>query len=75
MKPYPKYKPSNIPWLGDVPGHWENRKLRTLLSSVNERNRTDLPYPMRTLNEIKADIFALEAETEGLLDEIVGENE
>ncbi len=23
MKPYPKYKNSNIPWLGDVPEHWE----------------------------------------------------
>lgn len=23
MKPYPKYKPSGIEWLGDVPEHWE----------------------------------------------------
>ena len=23
MNKYPKYKPSNIPWLGDVPEHWE----------------------------------------------------
>jgi type I restriction enzyme M protein len=30
---------------------------------------------MRTLAEIKADIFALEQETEGLLEEIVGEAE
>lgn len=22
MKPYPKYKPSGVPWLGDVPEHW-----------------------------------------------------
>ncbi len=29
--------------------------------------------PMRTLDEIKADIFALEAETDGLLEEIIGE--
>jgi len=28
---------------------------------------------MRTLEEIKADIFALEKETDGLLEEIVGE--
>ncbi|WP_302141355.1 type I restriction-modification system subunit M [Halomonas alkalicola] len=33
------------------------------------------PAPMRTLDEIKADIFALEEETEGLLDQIVGEAE
>jgi type I restriction enzyme M protein len=31
------------------------------------------PQPLRTLEEIRADILALEKETEGLLDEIVGE--
>jgi len=31
------------------------------------------PAPMRTLDEIKADIYALEQETEGLLEEIIGE--
>jgi len=31
------------------------------------------PAPMRTLEEIKADIYALEQETEGLLEQIVGE--
>ncbi|CCO22317.1 type I restriction-modification system subunit M [Maridesulfovibrio hydrothermalis] len=33
------------------------------------------PIPMRTLDEIKADIFAIEQETEGLLEEIIGEAE
>ena len=32
------------------------------------------PQPMRTLEEIRADILALEKETEGLLDEIMGTN-
>ncbi|HAU0965764.1 TPA: SAM-dependent DNA methyltransferase [Legionella pneumophila] len=32
------------------------------------------PAPMRTLEEIKTDIFAIERETEGLLEEIVGED-
>ena len=30
------------------------------------------PQPLRTLDEIRADILALEKETEGLLHEIVG---
>ena len=30
------------------------------------------PQPMRTLKEIRADILALEGETEGLLGEILG---
>jgi type I restriction enzyme M protein len=33
------------------------------------------PTPMRTLDDIKADIYALEQETEGLLEQIVGEAE
>ncbi len=33
------------------------------------------PQPLRTLEEIKADILALEKETEGLLDEIIGGGE
>ena len=27
-KPYKKYKPSNIAWLGEIPEHWEVRKLK-----------------------------------------------
>ena len=25
---YPKYKPSGVEWLGDVPEHWEVRRLK-----------------------------------------------
>ena len=32
------------------------------------------PQPLRTLNEIRADILALEKETEGLLSELIGDN-
>lgn len=30
LKPYAKYKPSGIAWLGDIPEHWEVRKLKYL---------------------------------------------
>ena len=30
-------KPSGVEWLGDVPAHWEIRKLKSLMSSVNEQ--------------------------------------
>ena len=33
------------------------------------------PQPMRTLEEIRADILELEKETEGLLGEILGESQ
>lgn len=28
MKPYASYKPSGVPWLGEVPGHWDGKRLR-----------------------------------------------
>ena len=28
MKPYPKYKPSNIPWIGEIPEHWEKSRYK-----------------------------------------------
>lgn len=31
-KPYPKYKNSNIPWLGEIPEHWEITKLKYLIT-------------------------------------------
>ena len=30
LPPYPKYKDSGVPWLGDIPEHWEVRRLRNL---------------------------------------------
>jgi type I restriction enzyme, S subunit len=38
-----KMKPSGVDWLGDVPEHWEMKKLRTILKPVSERNKPDLP--------------------------------
>jgi len=33
-KPYPKYKPSGVEWLGDVPEHWEVSKLKYVLLTI-----------------------------------------
>ena len=35
LKPYAEYKESGLPWLGQVPGHWEVRKVREVASVVN----------------------------------------
>jgi len=37
LKPYPAYKDSGIPWLGQVPEHWELRSLRA--SAIVEKGR------------------------------------
>ena len=31
LNPYPAYKNSGVPWLGDVPAHWEVRRLRNVI--------------------------------------------
>lgn len=31
FKPYPNYKPSGVEWLGDIPAHWEIRRLRNVI--------------------------------------------
>ena len=45
MNKYPKYKPSNIPWLGDVPEHWEivsNRRLFFERKEYNDEEEAEL---------------------------------
>lgn len=32
MKPYPSYKPSGVPWLGDMPEHWESKAAKFLVT-------------------------------------------
>lgn len=40
---YPKYKPTGVEWLGEVPEHWEVRRLGTLFHQVDEEGNSDLP--------------------------------
>ena len=39
-KPYPRYKPSGVEWLGDVPAHWKVRRGKTLFQPVDVRSET-----------------------------------
>ena len=59
---YPAYKPSGVPWIGDVPSHWEMRKLRNIIAAIGERNRPDLPLlsVVRERGVILRDITNLE---------------
>lgn len=38
IKPYPAYKDSGVPWLGQVPEHWGIRRLGALLQERRETN-------------------------------------
>ena len=35
LNPYPEYKDSGLPWLGQVPAHWEIRRGKSLFSESN----------------------------------------
>ena len=39
-RPYPAYRPSGVPWLGDVPAHWEVRRSKFFYREVDERSIT-----------------------------------
>jgi len=38
---YPAYKPSGIDWLGEVPEHWEVKRLKFLSQLINEKVEVD----------------------------------
>ena len=43
LKPYPAYRDSGSPWLGEVPEHWEVRRNGRLFIQRNETEYADLP--------------------------------
>ncbi|WP_294535832.1 restriction endonuclease subunit S [uncultured Rhodoblastus sp.] len=40
LRPYPEMKPSGLSWLGNVPAHWDVRRIKTLLREVDSRSKT-----------------------------------
>jgi type I restriction enzyme S subunit len=38
MKKYDTYKPSGVEWLGEIPEHWETRRIKHLFKEINERS-------------------------------------
>ena len=41
LKPYPAMKDSGVPWLGEVPGHWDVLPNRAIFSEVNDRDHPE----------------------------------
>jgi type I restriction enzyme S subunit len=40
LKPYPEYKDSVLPWLGEVPVHWVERRAKYFFREVDERSES-----------------------------------
>lgn len=41
LAPYPVYKDSGVPWLGEVPEHWAVKPNRALFEEVKDQNHPD----------------------------------
>ena len=54
-RPYPARKPSGVPWLGDLPAHWDVRRLKTFaemrVSNVDKHVREG-ELPVRLCNYV-----------------------
>ena len=66
-RPYPAYRDSGVMWLGEIPGHWEVRKLRhvtSLIVSNVDKNSSADEYPVRLCNY--TDVYNHEVISDGL---------
>jgi type I restriction enzyme S subunit len=53
--PYPAYKPSGADWLGDIPAHWEVRRLKFLASVIFsnvDKHSKEEELPIRLCNYV-----------------------
>lgn len=72
MRPYPHYKPSGVPWLGVVPGHWNVERLRfrvKLNPSFSKPLSSDLPVSFLPMEAI-GDDGSLDLERTRLVGEV-----
>ncbi len=61
MKQYESYKPSGTPWIGDIPSHWEKKRLRFVCefrngytpSKTNQDFWTDGTIPWYRMDDIR----------------------
>ena len=51
LKPYPEYKESGLPWLGQVPRHWEmRRRMKFLFMERVQKGFPDEPLLAATVD-------------------------
>jgi len=55
LKPYPAYKDSGVPWLGEIPAHWDvkrQRNIADMLVSNVDKLSVDGEVPVRLCNYV-----------------------
>jgi len=48
-EPYPEYKDSGVDWLGEVPGHWDVKRLKYMTSINDETLAESTPFDYEIL--------------------------
>lgn len=51
MKRYDTYKDSGVQWLGEIPGHWEMRKMKYIFDERSEKKHPNEPMLSATQSE------------------------
>ena len=69
LDPSPRLKPSGVEWLGDVPEHWEVRRLRTLADittgskdTVDREDGGEYPFFVRSQTVERIDTWSFDGE-------------
>ena len=65
--PYPQYKPSGVDWLGEIPAHWEVRRLKFVASVVYsnvDKHTKEGEFPVQLCNYV--DVYKNERITQDL---------
>lgn len=52
MKRYESYKPSGISWIGEIPSHWNIKRIKYLFKEEDEKN-SDLSFQLLTFSRKK----------------------
>ena len=74
MKRYDAYKSTGIPWIPEVPEHWEMRKLRHFIEMISEKNHPQEPLlsVVRDQGVILRDIASKEENHNAIPDDLSG---
>ena len=65
MKRYDKYKESGISWIGDIPEHWEMKRLKSRLSLVKDRGTNSIKVGLENIESFTGRFFPSESLFDG----------
>lgn len=65
MKAYPKYKPSGIDWLGEIPSHWEKSRLKYFINQITTPSTAKRKVALENIESQTGRYIASNSEFEG----------